>query len=206
MPRRTQQENERYKELVSEYKRLAKRADQRLVRLEKLAAQDGFENVTQYAYHKAMVEIRGFSGEGANRFNRNTPKTIPGIVGKINTIRQFLDSVTSTKSGINIVYDKKAKTLNDKYKKYGMNFTWEDMQAFFQSELNEKMDELFTSDQKMKIIATLHSDDEELLEKIRKGNYRSLYMRTGNSKLINQQIRDFMKENGKEISSLMPGI
>ena len=49
---------QRYAALVKEYRKLAKRADQRLVRLERYAQQPKYSNVTQFAYKKAMRDIR----------------------------------------------------------------------------------------------------------------------------------------------------
>ena len=86
------------------YKRLAKTADQRLVRLERLATEPGYEKVTQYAYAKAMRDIENYGG--GKRFNVKPPLKEDGTVDntllreKLADLRAFLTSVSSTKKGI----------------------------------------------------------------------------------------------------------
>ena len=75
---------ERYKSSIEQragesdldyYTRLAKQADQRLVRLEKLSNEPGFENVKKYAYAAAMRDIESYGGAGKKmRFNTKPPK------------------------------------------------------------------------------------------------------------------------------------
>ena len=108
------------------YKRLAKVADQRLVRLEDLAKQKEFKNVKKYAYATAMNDIKAFGGK--KRFNTKAPEDERQLYEKIKAIKYFLESPTSTKAGITEVYSKKAKALNDKY---GTNFTWQDLADYY---------------------------------------------------------------------------
>lgn len=128
------------------YKRLAKVADQRLVRLEELAGlrvdkagnkipgKPGFEKVTKYAYDRAMRDLELYGG--GNRFNTKPPLNKDGTVDnrllseKISDIRAFLSSVTSTKAGIEQVYTERAKTFNQQF---GTNYTWQDLADFYQS-------------------------------------------------------------------------
>ena len=112
------------------YKRLAKTADQRLVRLERLAEQEGYESVTKYAYHKAMRDIKAWDGEDAMRFNTRIPGKRMQQIAKINDILDFLNSATSTKKGIDATYKKRAQSLNEKY---GTDFTWQDMSDYYSS-------------------------------------------------------------------------
>ena len=82
------------------YHRIAKVADQRLVRLEKLEGQEGYGNALQWAYKRAMSDIETWSGEGASRFNTKAPANANQLKAKINDIKTFLGSESSTKSGI----------------------------------------------------------------------------------------------------------
>lgn len=116
------------------YKRLAKQADQRLVRLEKLAQEEGFSAVTKYAYARAQKDIKQWGG---NRFNQNQPKNKQQLKAKIKDIKTFLQSQTSTKSGILKTYKQRAKTINDKY---GTSFTWQELATYFESGLADKED------------------------------------------------------------------
>ena len=116
------------------YKRLAKTADQRLVRLERLATQPGYEKVTQYAYAKAMRDIENYGG--GKRFNVKPPLKEDGTVDntllreKLADLRAFLTSVSSTKKGIEQVYKQRADTFN---KNFGTNFNWQELADFYNS-------------------------------------------------------------------------
>lgn len=107
------------------YRRLAKTADERLVRLEKLKNEPGFESVDKFAYARAMRDIEVYGG--GKRFNTKPPEDRGLFDEKITDILRFLQSPTSTKYGIKEVYQKRADTLNEKYKAYGLNVTWQDI-------------------------------------------------------------------------------
>lgn len=115
------------------YRRLAKVADQRMVRLEKLATQPGFKGVMKFAYKEADDMLDFF---GSNRFNVKPPEDRRLFQEKIMTMRRFLTSPTSTKSGIIETYQKRAETLNERY---GTNFTWKDLGEYFDKGLADKM-------------------------------------------------------------------
>lgn len=123
------------------YKRLAKVADQRLIRLEELAGMregkpgaEGYEAVTQYAYAKAMRDLELYGG--GKRFNTKPPLNKDGTVDerllheKLADIRAFLTSVTSTKEGINQVYQQRANTFNENF---GTNYTWQQLADYYNS-------------------------------------------------------------------------
>lgn len=133
--------------LEKEYRKLAKRADQRLVRLKRLSKQPGFEAVTKYAYRVAMRDIRAWSGENAKRFNTKPPSNTNQLKAKIADIKKFLSSASSTygktkeTKGIKQVYQDRANTINEKLRKDGINanFTWQDLARLFESGLWEKL-------------------------------------------------------------------
>ena len=121
--------------LLKEYKKLAKRADQRLVRLEGYRHDKGFEAITSYAYKAAMKDIRKYSGEGANRFNTKAPASDKDLLRKIADIKKFLDAPSSTKKGVVDLYKKKADTLNTNKDIWGHregNLTWQDYASVFE--------------------------------------------------------------------------
>ena len=151
-------------DLEAEYKRLAKRADQRLVRLEELAKQKGFEKVTQYAYRVAMRDIRSWSGSEAKRFNTKAPKNTAQLKAKIADIKKFLESVTSTKTGIKKSYDTRVKSFN---KKYGTDFSSDELAEFFRSTLYKKMDnKIKASDTIFRAIAEIQANEKQVKEAI----------------------------------------
>ena len=116
MPRK-KAKTESYDDLVRQLTKLAKRADQRMVRLEQAEGQRGYEHITSFSYAKAEAEIERFSGqlkEGQKpRWNRATPKTKQEVQAKIAAINRFLESETSTKTGVRNGYKRRAKTLKD---------------------------------------------------------------------------------------------
>ena len=115
------------------YRRLAKVADQRMVSLERLATQPGFKGVQKFAYKEASDMLDFF---GSKRFNVKPPEDRRLFQEKIMTMRRFLTSPTSTKSGIIETYQKRAETLNERY---GTNFTWKDLGEYFDKGLADKM-------------------------------------------------------------------
>lgn len=122
------------KSLEKEYRKLAKRADQRLVRLKGYRHDKGFEHITSYAYSSAMKDIRKYSGEGAERFNTKPPASDRDLLRKIADIKKFLDAPSSTKKGVLNIYKKRADTLNKNKDIWGDregNLTWEDYASIF---------------------------------------------------------------------------
>ena len=153
--------------LESYYRRLAKVADQRLVRLERLSLQPGYGNADQWAYKRARSDIETWSGEGAKRFNTKPPKDARSLKAKINDIRAFLGSESSTKSGITSVYQSRVNTIN---KRYGTNYQIDDMQQIFSSSLWKKLDaKNYSSDQILTAIGYIkdNATDDDAFEALK---------------------------------------
>lgn len=126
--------------LQQAYKRLAKQADQRLVRLEAASREKGYEGILTYAYALAADDARrtGATDPKHPRFNTKPPESTKALQAKINDMIRFLNSPTSTKSGVTKMYKKRTETLN---KKFGTNFTWQEAGRFFEkhgSKFNKK--------------------------------------------------------------------
>ena len=150
------------------YKRLAKAADQRLVRLEQLAAsgEDRFKNVEKYAYQSAIRDIQSYPGaENFTRFNTKPPAARQLFREKIADMRRFLSAPTSTKSGIINVYQKRVNTLN---KKYGTSFTWQQFADFMDSDEGRKIFGDYGSDTAFRAIGKVQAwKEKELTDKIK---------------------------------------
>lgn len=114
------------KELMQDYKRLAKSADARLRALEGARYKKGFEAITQYAYKRAMHDIgRGERG----RFDISVKNmTYNEILGRMNDVRRFYQSPTSTITGTRAVYVANAEKFNENF---GTNFTWQQLAVLF---------------------------------------------------------------------------
>lgn len=146
------------------YVRLAKVADQRLVRIEKLSEQKGYEAVTSYSYATAMNDLKNF---GQTRFNAKVPdpSTEEGAFlfrEKLAAVKEFLRAPSSTKSGIKSVYEDKVNTMNERY---GTDFTWQDMADFFNTGYAQKLfNELKASKTVMKAIGVIQHNLKEIKE------------------------------------------
>ena len=180
--------------LEAYYHRIAKVADQRLVRLERLEAQEGYGNATQWAYKRAMKDIETWSGEGATRFHTKAPSNANQLKAKINDIKTFLGSESSTKSGINRVYNKRVDTLN---KRYGTNFQADDLQKVFSSSLWKKLEaKNFSSDQIYKAIGYVadNATDEETLKALQaQARKRNAVPDFTGDEFIDLAIRDMLR-------------
>lgn len=126
-------------------KRLGKQADQRMRRLEKLALQPGYENVLKWSYAQAKADLKRM---GSNRFETVAKRTKEGEYNKrdlqkrINAVKRFLESPTSTKSMIDKQYGGAAAKLNSEY---GTDFTWSEVGKFFDSSAWKNLEEKYKS-------------------------------------------------------------
>lgn len=189
---------EMYKQLMSEYRRYAKRADQRLVRLEKYAQEQQFKSVTSYAYRKAIHDINKWSGADAKRFNVKPPNTTAELKAKIADIKQFLGSETSTKRGIVNTYKRRVDTINEKY---GTNFTWEQFAEFTQSKLFEKLDSRFYLGNVFMAIGVIQKNLDSIKDGMKKREL--VHIQTEDDDLIVEDtVNSILKEYGKDVKKL----
>lgn len=159
-------------ELEKEYRRLAKRADQRLVRLEQLAEQTEYKGIKEFAYKRAQRDIRAWSGENANRFNTKPPSNTNKLKAKIADIKRFLESASSTigatkeTRGIKQIYQDRAATINERY---DTNFNWKDLARLFESGIWKKIKSSDSYDSKtdFQTIANMKANFKEVKQAIR---------------------------------------
>lgn len=206
--------NAKYAAAVAEYRKLAKRADQRLVRLERYSQQEKYANVTQYAYAKAMRDIRSWSGKDATRFNTKPPKNLNSLMAKINDIKGFLQSASSTikptadnavynekgqivGGGIDLTYQKRADTLNQRF---GTNVTWENVGSIFESTLYRKLAKKYESKTAVRIIGKLQGDDKKIQKAI--NDKKSYNVRIKGEKPLEEAVNKTLRYYKKDITSL----
>ena len=186
-----------YQALVKEYKSLAKKADQRLVRLEKLSRQKGFKNVTKWAYNRAMKDIQYWSGSEATRFNRDIPRNINSLKARISDVKHFLnDTTTSTKRGIMQTFKKRADTIN---KKYGTDMKWDDVAAFYESKEWKDMDRRYGSETAMKGVGEIQKNEKAIKKALKKD--QNPVLRIENKKVA-AAVNDMLSQYGESIYSL----
>ena len=202
--------------LMREYRKLAKRADQRMVRLEQAAGKKPeYQNALKYAYARAQKDLRKWndpsrieSGKPL-RFNTKPPKTKTGAIDKrslqekINTIRKFLESDTSTikptkeTKGIEGVYNERVKKLNDKY---GTNFTWETLAKYYEDGTAEKLAAKYGSKTALRIIAQIQKKPKEVLKELESVDNRRI--KTDNP-FLSKKVTEVLNEYGTDIENLI---
>ena len=184
---------ETYEEVVKVYRTLAKSADQRLVRLEAYEHDPNFQTATKWSYARAMRDIQQWSGEQAKRFNTAPPKSMAALQAKIEDIKTFLASPTSTKKGIKEVLQKRADTLNSEY---GTKFKWNDVGTFFESELANKMDSDYASKTMIKIVAALQKNKKEILKELKQAQEKDKRVPDD---MVEKLVRDVLEKYGDEV-------
>ena len=165
-----------YDELLVEYHKLAKKADRRLINLEKLAQTEEFKSATRFAYKKAARDAAEWGASPTKpRFDTKPPgaskyKTAKqNLQEKISDINRFLAADTSTKRGIIGVYKKAAASLNTSSKfikrdaqgniipekSYDINLTWDQLKAFFDTQMYKDLSKKLGSETAVKALTDI---------------------------------------------------
>ena len=197
------------KDLLKEYRQLAKRADQRLVRLEKLSGDKNFKQVKQWAYKNAVTDAIHWGAKPEHpRFNITPPKTQKGNINttqlkaKIQDIKTFLEKPTSTKAGIVEIYQKKAETLNKKYADYGLDLNWSDVGDFFESKLYKKLGKSLGSGTRIKAIATIKENEAEILKDF--NEHKASHIKTeDNDIVVDEAIKRMLQYYKTDVRALL---
>lgn len=169
-------ETSEYKAQLRYYNKIAKKADRMMRNLEKLSTQPGYQNVLKYAYAQAEKMISGWTPPGSDkkpRWQRNTPADTRTLKAKIKDIETFISKPTATKRGIDKIYKKRAETIN---KKYGTNFTWQELAEFFDSKLPDKTFDKYGSKTVLISIGKIQHNEEEVVSKLKTHQPVSLYI------------------------------
>lgn len=160
------------------YRRLAKAADQRLVRLERLAENPLYQNIKKFAYEEALEDIHKWNGVTASRFNTVPPER-DKLYDKIEDIKSFLTKQTSNVGGINLMYKRMANTFNAKY---GTNFTYQQIMKYFDSQQNEKWNKLFGSKTALTVIGEIQKSAKKIKREVSEADKRNIIINDISSK------------------------
>lgn len=195
---RTTKRQKEYDALLKQHRKLARKADDRLRSLEKMAKLPGFKSVKEYAYKKAMKSIRYWSGENANRFSRKEPKRLDQLRAKIKDIERFLSFDSSLPSKIRMIYKKRADTINAKY---GTSFKWETMGKFFESPEFQiyASEDGFGSDTYMYAIGELENNEKYILNQMKKNKPINLDIKDS---AVNDAVSKLLEVHGKNFTKL----
>lgn len=194
--KRKQKRDKAYDERLKLYRKLAKTADQRLLRLERLSKQNGFKNVLSWAYRKAMKDIKYWTGETAERFNTKPPNNINLLNAKIRDIEKFLLMPTSNKRQILQIYKKRADTIN---KKYGTDFKWEDLAKYFERKQYIKTDGQYGSKTMLMAVGEIQDNEKNIIKAIKKGEDIDLHI---DNEAVKDAVYDLIKNYGASVVDL----
>ena len=183
------------------YHRLAKTADQRLVRLERYKDDPYYKTAKLWAYRRAQRDIMTWQ-KGAQmpeklRFNTAPPKGTEDLLAKINDIKTFLSSPTSTKQGITEVYKKRADTIN---KRYGTKFTWKQLAKYYSSGQAKLWDDKFGSKSALRTIAQLQKNKKKIKEQIKQADQKDIRV---SDSLLQQTVNKALASNELNIEDLL---
>ena len=153
------------------YKRLAKSVDRRMGRLKEASTKPFMEHSTEYAYEWAMNELHRINGSAAKHFETKPPKHKQKMEAMLNIMKTFLTSPTSTPGGIVSTYKKRANTVNQKY---GTNFSWEELNHFFEEEKNVAWLNKYGSKTVMKSIGQIQKYADEYAKEHFEGDVRKV--------------------------------
>lgn len=184
------------------YRRLAKTADQRLVRLEKYGDEEFFKTARQWAYARAVEDIKKWIKPGQKypdkfRFNTAPPKDPEDLLAKINDIKTFISSPTSTKQGITEVYKKRADTINKKYK---TNFTWQQLAKYYTSGQAELWDAKFGSKTALRTIGMLQKNRKKIISQINAADAKDIRV---DNKVLQKTVSKALSDNQLNIEDLL---
>lgn len=218
--------------LMKEYRTLAKRADQRMVRLEQYSKRPEYKGILKFAYARAQHDLKAYASEKRIatgkplRFNTAPPKTKTGEINrkalqaKVNTIKRFLTSQASTidkpkkpladETGLKASYQKRADTLNKEYK---TDFTWQELTQFFDSGLADKLQK-FGSDVRLKVIAVVQANKQAVIDTLESAGKKALIIdenpfSTDPSKpldpFLQRKLDEMLKDNNKDLQRFLKG-
>lgn len=183
------------------YTRLAKQADQRLVRLEQLAdAQpDKYQGALKFAYGSAAADLKNIKGSiGKPRFNRAMPTDKKTLQARVNDMISFINSPSSTKGGIDKIYQKRVDTINERY---GTIFTWEEWARFIETKKDD-----FNKNWNSKLILTqigiMQQNPETVIADLQAS--ADAHKNVSDAE-INDAIYEKLEKNGIDASLLLDG-
>lgn len=193
----SKQDKERVKQLKREYKRLAKAADGRLRTLESHANDPHFQNILGYAYRKAEMYTSQYNSKGSKvRFDVVPPDNINTIQARINEVNDFLNMATSSIQKIKHMYIEKTKTINDRY---GTNFKWQELAAYYEEEKNREIDEKYGSKTLIKVLGRFANTRKYDIQKMSPDDIKTKVL-TGDA-IEDSIIKNLLKE-GYDYKSL----
>lgn len=158
-----------YDDLLKQYRKLAKRADQRLVRLE--AYGQTKPAVLDWAYKKAMHDIKLYGGKEATRFNIKPPAREAELKRKISAIENFLNMDTSTKAGIRNIEKKRVASVN---KSLNTDFSVKEWEHLHESGIYAKLIEKYGFYSATEALGTIDKNADEIEQMMKEAKEQNI--------------------------------
>lgn len=195
--------NPDYAVAYAEYRQLAKRADQKLVRLEALSHEKHFEGVLEFAYKGAIRDIKSWGGN--KRFNTAPPTKLTELQAKISDIKKFESKTSITKTKIVKMYKKRADTFNKKYgKEFGVKFTWEDIANYYEDTKGQREAIKLASKTEVRVLAVMKKLADKKQAEGALNTRERVEKITGKDKILAHEVNRLL-EQGLDYSKLMGG-
>lgn len=204
--KRRPEDNTRYQAMLSEYTKEAKKADQRLVRIEKAGKTD----TETYRYTLNDIESLGGgvvnkeTGEIKMRFNQAALKTPKAIKKALKQVKKFNSKQTSTLKGISLADKRRIATFEQNY---GIKFkNGDEIKKFFDSGIMEKMmsKNAFASKTAVKAIGTAKRTWKEVKKSLEDSNKVVRYTDKKKAKMYNKYIADLQAAKQKKGETVQP--
>lgn len=134
-----------------------------MVRLERYAQEKRYQGATEFAYDIAQKQIKALYGKQGDKLRYTEKQRLVSVSdgtknlsgadlyrqnvymlrAKIRSMEEFLESESSTKTGLKKVYDKRAHTISTAKKfglaDQGLSLSADDLQRFFESKKQSKL-------------------------------------------------------------------
>lgn len=194
-------ETELYKKELARYNKLAKKADRMMRELERWSRQPEFESILNYAYRSAKRDIESWTPpskkEKLPRWQRNAPADTRTLQAKIKDIEKFIHKDTSTMSGVRRIYIKRTDTIN---KKYGTNFTWQQLADYFETGFAEKAGDKYGSKTALIAIGVLQKSKKAALDIIKNKSENNIQVK---GVKVREAVKDMLAESGLDLEKLL---
>ena len=190
-------------EMLKEYITLSKRADQRMVRLERLSKKDSiYEGAKAYAYKRAQSDLSRWAGR--TKVDSNKPLRFNVKVSsqkelemRLKDVKRFLESPTSTPKGIKAKYNKTVKTIKEKY---GVDMTPEQLANYFESGIAKKFDEKYGSKTALKSLGIIQKSKAQTTQELKKSMET---IETGGDDVIKQKATKMFRYYTKNVKKVL---
>ena len=181
-----------YSDLLAQYKRLAKTANERLRYLEKTGHTKGS------AYRSGMKMAKSM-GTGGKYFTRSNPNNMRVLRSRMREVEKFLGFETSKVSGIKNVYKKICATIQ---KEYGLSLTPEQLEDVFESAVWDKLDSQFGSKTAVRVMASIQRTNGDITRTLKSIAAKRLGLTPRERDIVRDTVNEFVTPDDSELKEI----